>query len=118
MAWCPQLDSCPQLDLSCGRAQNALMTSRSGHRVPLAPDLARVVRNRLRSGKYRTADDVLREDLRLLVARDRKPVESIGELKREIAFGLTQLRRGEFVESAVIFRRLRARSRSRAAARS
>jgi len=89
------------------------MATRSTINVTLTPRLSRFVDNRLRSGRYESASEVVREALRLLEGRDRAPVGSVEELKREIEIGLAQLRRGEGVEGEEFFRRLTARRRAR-----
>jgi len=91
------------------------MATRSTLNVSLTPGLCRFVESRVRSGKYQTASEVVREALRLLEAKDRAPVGSVEELKREIEIGLAQLRRGEGVDGEAFFRRLGARRRSGAA---
>jgi len=94
------------------------MATRTTLNVSLTPGLSRFVKSRLRSGKYQTASEVVREALRLLEVRDRAPVESIEELKHEIEIGLAQLRRGEGVDGEAFFRRLDARRRSGGARKS
>ncbi len=94
------------------------MAGRTTLNVSLTPELSRFVANRLRSGKYLTASEVVREALRLLEGRDRAPVASVEELKREIEVGLAQLRRGEGIKGAAFFRRLAARRRAGRPARS
>lgn len=89
------------------------MASRTTLNVSLTPGLSRFVENRVRSGKYQTASEVVREALRLLEDRDRAPVAGVEELKREIEVGLAQLRRGEGVEGEGFFRRLTAKRRAR-----
>ncbi|MCE9638330.1 MAG: type II toxin-antitoxin system ParD family antitoxin [Planctomycetes bacterium] len=84
--------------------------------VSLTPDLGRFVENRVRSGKSQSASEVVREALRLLERRDREPVASVDELKREIEIGLAQLRRGEGIDGDAFFRRLAARRRTKGAA--
>lgn len=59
--------------------------------VTLTPDLERLVRERVATGQYRSAVDVIREALRLLKERD----VAFKELQRDIAAGLEQLDRGE-----------------------
>jgi len=93
------------------------MASRTTLNVSLTPELSRFVENRLRSGKYQTASEVVREALRLLEGRDRAPVASIEDLKREVELGLEQLRRGEGVDGDDFFRRLIARRRAKASRR-
>ena len=85
------------------------MASRTTLNVSLTPELSRFIETRLRSGKYQTASEVVREALRLLEARDRVPVGSLDELKAEIELGLDQLRRGESVDGDAFFEELRAR---------
>jgi antitoxin ParD1/3/4 len=85
------------------------MPSRTTLNVSLTPELSRFVESRLRSGKYQSASEVVREALRLLEARDRAPIPSIEALKAEIELGLEQLRRGEAIDGEVFFAELRAR---------
>lgn len=93
------------------------MTSRNTLNVSLTPHLSRFVENRLRSGKYESASEVVREALRLLEGRDRAPVADVEELKREIELGLAQLRRGEGVDGERFFRALTAKRRASRARR-
>ena len=90
------------------------MATRTTLNVSLTRDLSRFVENRLRSGKYQTASEVVRVALRLLEGRDQAPLASIEELKREIELGLAQLRRGEGVDGETFFRRVASRRRQSA----
>jgi antitoxin ParD1/3/4 len=85
------------------------MASRTTLNVSLTPELGRFIASRVRSGKYQTASEVVREALRLLESRERSPVTSVSELKAEIELGLEQLRRGEAVDGATFFEGLQAR---------
>ena len=89
------------------------MSTRTTLNVSLTPELSRFVENRIRSGKYQTASEVVREALRLLEGRDRVPVAGVEELKQELEIGLAQLRRGEGVDGEAFFRRLAAGRRTR-----
>lgn len=93
------------------------MASRTTLNVSLTPDLSRFVQSRLRSGKYQSASELVREALRLLEGRDQTTSASVEELKREIEVGLAQLRRGEGVDGEEFFRGLAARRRSKRARR-
>jgi antitoxin ParD1/3/4 len=93
------------------------MAARTTLNVSLTPGLSRFVESRVRSGKYQTASEVVREALRLLEAKDRAPVASVEELRREIEIGLAQLRRGEGIDGDAFFRRLGSRRRSATARR-
>ena len=90
------------------------MADRTTLNVSLTPDLSRFVESRLRSGKYQTASEVVREALRLLESSDQTPVASVADLKKEIEIGLAQLRRGEGVDGEAFFRRVAARRRANA----
>jgi antitoxin ParD1/3/4 len=93
------------------------MASRTTLNVSLTPDLSRFVENRLRSGKYQTASEVVREALRLLEARDQEPTASVDQLKREIEVGLEQLRKGRAIDGEEFFQHLTVRRRTKAARR-
>jgi antitoxin ParD1/3/4 len=85
------------------------MATRTTLNVSLTPELSELIESRVRSGKYQTASEVVREGLRLLEARDRARVETAEELEAEIELGLDQLRRGERVDGEEFFARLRTR---------
>jgi antitoxin ParD1/3/4 len=89
------------------------MAARTTLNVSLTPDLSRFVKSRLRSGKYQSASELVREALRLLEERDQALPATVEEMKREIEVGLAQLRRGESVDGEDFFRRLVARRRAR-----
>jgi antitoxin ParD1/3/4 len=85
------------------------MASRTTLNVSLTPELSDLIESRVRSGKYQSASEVVREGLRLLEARDRGRVESLEELKAEIELGIEQLRRGEGIDGEKFLEQLRAR---------
>lgn len=58
--------------------------------VNLTPELERFVRDKVASGRYNSASEVVRESLRLLEEWDRYEV-----LKRDIAMGLKQIEEGK-----------------------
>ena len=63
--------------------------------VSLTPELETLVHEKVGSGLYTSASEVVREGLRLLKDRDSVQQQRLEELKREIALGLEQLERGE-----------------------
>jgi len=63
--------------------------------VSLTPELETLVHDKVESGLYTSASEVVREALRLLRERDQIQQQRLAELKREIAIGLEQLDRGE-----------------------
>ena len=62
--------------------------------VSLTPELETLVHEKVQSGLYTSASEVVREALRLLNDRDSIQQQRLAELKREIAVGLDQLNRG------------------------
>ena len=66
--------------------------------VSLTSKLERLVKQKVKSGLYNSASEVIRESLRLLEERDRINKIRIRELRKEVAEGVEQLRRGEFTE--------------------
>jgi antitoxin ParD1/3/4 len=61
--------------------------------VTLTPQLEAMIRERVESGRYDNANDVVREALRLLEER-----EQLEHLRSLLAVGLEQSRRGEVAE--------------------
>ena len=59
--------------------------------VSLTPELERVVNEKVESGMYQTASEVVREALRLLKERD----EARERLRADVHAGFDQLTRGE-----------------------
>ena len=66
--------------------------------VSLTPELENFVNEKVKSGLYNSASEVMRESLRLLKERDMFKEIQRNELRREIMLGVEQIRNGEFVE--------------------
>jgi antitoxin ParD1/3/4 len=63
--------------------------------VSLTEELERRVEERVRSGLYTSASELIREALRLFFQFDDARQQQVEELNRRIALGLAQLDRGE-----------------------
>ena len=70
--------------------------------IHLNRELEAEIDAKVRSGAYRSADDVVREGLGLINARE--------ELRQAIAAGAAQLDRGEGIPGEEVFEELRTRS--------
>jgi antitoxin ParD1/3/4 len=71
--------------------------------IHLAKELEAEIDAKVRSGAYQSADDVVREGLGLIDARE--------ELRQAIAAGAAELDRGEGIPGEQAFEELHARSR-------
>ena len=63
--------------------------------VSLTRELEKLVNERVRSGMYSSASEVVREALRLLNDQEELRRRKLEDLRREIQIGLEQLNRGE-----------------------
>jgi len=62
--------------------------------VSLTPELEQLVNERVASGRYGSASEVVREALRLLDDQDQIRQRRLKDLQEKVAIGLSQLRRG------------------------
>ena len=63
--------------------------------VSLTSELEKMVNERVRSGMYSSASEVIREALRLLNEQEQLRRQRLEELRKEIDIGLEQANRGE-----------------------
>lgn len=75
--------------------------------VSLTPELERIVQEKIESGLYGNASEVLREGLRLLVYQDQERQYKLNQLKNEIEIGLAQEVKGQTVDGPKAFNRIR-----------
>jgi antitoxin ParD1/3/4 len=66
--------------------------------ISLTPELEKLVNDKVQSGLYNSASEVVREGLRLL--RDHDELRRIRqeELRKEVRLGLEQIRNGQYLE--------------------
>ncbi len=86
--------------------------------VSLTPELEKFVHRKVKSGRYHTASEVIREGLRLLAEQDQLRALKIEALRKEIRIGIDQADRGEvepFTKETL--RAIQARGRKSLAAR-
>jgi antitoxin ParD1/3/4 len=74
--------------------------------VSLTPELERLVNEKVASGMYGSASEVVREALRLLKERDQLREHRLAELKGNIAIGIEQADRGELMDGEEFFDQL------------
>jgi antitoxin ParD1/3/4 len=87
-----------------------------GMNVNLTPQLEELVREKVESGMYTSASEVVREALRLLQEQDRMKEVRLGQLRHDIELGLRS-GRGEAWDAGQVKRqgRLRKAARSKGA---
>jgi antitoxin ParD1/3/4 len=86
-----------------------MSTNRSTLNISLTPELDKFVSTRVRSGRYLTASEVVREALRLLEEQEKIREMRLMELKGQIQLGLDQIKRNEIVDGEEVFRKIRGR---------
>lgn len=85
--------------------------------VNLGAKFDQFVAEMLDTGLYQSQSEILREGLRLLKDREERKKFWMVELRREVALGVAQADRGDFVDGRATFARIRQKSvrRKRAA---
>jgi antitoxin ParD1/3/4 len=81
--------------------------------ISLTPELERLVNDKVKTGMYPSASEVIREGLRLLQEQDELRKIRLSTLKREIAKGIAQADRGEVVPARQVFDETRRRNNGR-----
>lgn len=81
-------------------------TANTAMNVHLTPELETLVHNKVKTGRYNSASEVVRDALRLFEERDRIRKLQIRELRRKIHEGWASLERGEGLDGEEFFRRL------------
>ncbi|MCL1471009.1 type II toxin-antitoxin system ParD family antitoxin [Argonema antarcticum] len=79
--------------------------------VSLRGELEQFIDERVKSGRYSSADEVVEEALWLLRERDRTQSERLAELKAKIREGIEELDRGEGIDGEEVFAELEEDSR-------
>ena len=75
--------------------------------ISLTPHLEKLVSQKVASGLYNSASEVIREALRLLEEQDRMRQLKLETLRREIRVGLEQEASGDLLSAEEVFGRLR-----------
>lgn len=70
--------------------------------ITLKPDMEKLVQEKVRSGAYRSPEEVIQAGLSLLEHRDRK----LAALRADLQVGIDQLDRDEGVDAETVFAEL------------
>lgn len=79
--------------------------------ISLTPELERLVDDKVKSGRYASASEVIREGLRLLEEQEQMKQQRLADVRRKIDRGIEQLDRGDGIPGPAARARLR-RARS------
>jgi antitoxin ParD1/3/4 len=90
------------------------MAIRTSLNVSLTPELDQFVQQRVATGRYQTASEVVREGLRLLEHQERDREAAFLALKAKLERGSAQADRGEFVDPEETLKKIEALKRRRA----
>jgi antitoxin ParD1/3/4 len=77
--------------------------------ISLTPELERLVDDKVKTGRYASASEVIREGLRLLEEQDETKQLRLAEVRRKIDRGIEQLDRGLGIPGPEARARLRQR---------
>lgn len=77
--------------------------------ISLTPVLEKMIQDKVDSGLYSSASEVIREALRLLYEREEYQQKRISELQREIQIGLNDAETGRVIDGETAMNRLKQR---------
>lgn len=75
--------------------------------ISITPELDAFLQSRVKSGRYQTTSEVVREALRLLERHEQDREEALHQLKVKLERGAGQAERGELIDGDVVFEELR-----------
>ena len=84
-----------------------MATHRTTVNISITPELDAFLQDRVKSGRYQTTSEVVREALRLLVRHEQERDEALLQLKAKLATGVGQADRGELIDGDEVFSELR-----------
>lgn len=87
------------------------MSNHSSLTVSLPEALEAFVRQRVASGRFASASDVVQEALTLLEGRERERDEALDEIRREIQLGIDQADAGQLRDGPTVFAEIREKRR-------
>lgn len=79
--------------------------------ITLKPDQAELITQKINSGKYNNAEEIIAEALQLLEERDREYQTWVEETRGKIDVAIEELRRGEGIDGDVVVAQLKAKLR-------
>ena len=84
-----------------------MATHRTTVNISITPELDKFLQRRVKSGRYQTTSEVVREALRLLERQEKERDVSFRQLKAKLERGARQAERGELLDGDEVFDELR-----------
>ncbi|MCB1018979.1 MAG: type II toxin-antitoxin system ParD family antitoxin [Bryobacterales bacterium] len=84
-----------------------MATNRTTVNISLTPELGEFLQDRVKSGRYQTTSEVVREALRLLERQERERDLAFEGLKAKLERGAAQAERGELLDGDEVFGELK-----------
>ncbi|MEZ2303172.1 MAG: type II toxin-antitoxin system ParD family antitoxin [Microcoleus sp.] len=79
--------------------------------ITLKPEQSELIQQKLNSGKYNNAEEVIAEALQLLYQRDREYETWVEETRGKVDVAIDELRRGEGIDGDVVIAQLKEKLR-------
>jgi antitoxin ParD1/3/4 len=83
------------------------MANRTTVNISLTPELGMFLQSRVKSGRYQTTSEVVREALRLLERQEIQQEQDLRQLKAKLERGAAQAERGDLLDGEAVFAELR-----------
>jgi antitoxin ParD1/3/4 len=83
------------------------MATRTTVNISLTPELGAFLQTRVKSGRYQTTSEVVREALRLLQHQEKEREEGLKQLRAKLQRGAAEANRGELLDGDTVFEELR-----------
>ena len=90
----------------CHMRYSSSMATRTTVNISLTPELDTFLKSRVKSGRYQTTSEVVREALRLLQSQESERERAFRQLKAKLERGVEQSRRGELLDGEAVFAEL------------
>jgi antitoxin ParD1/3/4 len=78
--------------------------------VSLTPELENLIEQKVKTGMYNSASEVIRAGLRLLQEHEEIKYLSLEDLRHEVRKGIEQINQGKIVDGDEVFKELRERN--------
>ena len=75
--------------------------------ISLTPEQEQFIQEKINSGKYETADELISEAFRLLEERDKHYEKWVEETRKKVAIGIEQAEKGQVTDGRVVIAKLR-----------